>query len=158
MLHIHLVRMHHSWGPRHPAQEQQDRATKSGNQQLWHVTHIWDQSLRAQQYVIPRRCHSQVTIRFMARPCTACTLLQSSLQTAGTGRRRQGLVRSSRNRILGQALKIRYSNPMNYLMFMIQYTKWWGYGSCDGNVTAAPTKPITLPWQRGFSGGGKKEE
>ena len=40
-------RCRHSSGPRHPAPAQQDRATKSGNQQLWHVTHIWDQSLRA---------------------------------------------------------------------------------------------------------------
>ena len=44
-------------------------------------------------------------------------------------------------------------------MFTIQYT------DDDGGmaVTVAmlpplPTKPITLPWQRGFSGGGKKEE
>ena len=54
-LHIHLVRMPPS------IRAQQDRATKSWNQQLWHVLHIWDQSLRAQQHVTLRRRHSQVT-------------------------------------------------------------------------------------------------
>ena len=57
-------------------------ATKSGNQQLRHVTHIWDQSLRAQQYIIPSRSNSQVTIRF---PAKLNTLLRRILQTTGTG-------------------------------------------------------------------------
>ena len=37
----------HPSGPRHLAPAQQDRVTESGNQYLWHVTHIWDQSLWA---------------------------------------------------------------------------------------------------------------
>ena len=51
----------HPSGPRHLALAQQDRATESWNQNLRHVTHIWDQSLRAQQYIILRRSHGQVT-------------------------------------------------------------------------------------------------
>ena len=51
----------HPAGPRHLAPIQQDRATDTGNQQLRHVTHIWDQNLRAQQYIILRRSHGQVT-------------------------------------------------------------------------------------------------
>ena len=39
----------------------QDRATKSRNQQLQHVKHFRDQRLKAQQYIIPRRSHGQVT-------------------------------------------------------------------------------------------------
>ena len=45
--------------PRHLAPTQ-DRVTETGYQHLWHVTHIWDQSLRAQQYIL-RRSHGQVT-------------------------------------------------------------------------------------------------
>ena len=51
----------HPTGPRHLASTQQDRATETGNQQLRHVTYIWDQRLRAKQYVILRRRHGQVT-------------------------------------------------------------------------------------------------
>ena len=48
-------------GPSLLAPTQQDRVTETGNQHLRHVTHIWDQSLRAQQYIILRWSHGQVT-------------------------------------------------------------------------------------------------
>ena len=54
MVPNHLVGLHLS-----PAQK--DRATKSGNQQLRHVTHIWNQSIRAQQYIILRQSYIKVT-------------------------------------------------------------------------------------------------
>ena len=51
----------HPAGPRQLDTAQQDRAIESGNQQLRHVTHVWDQSFRAQQYLILRLGHCQVT-------------------------------------------------------------------------------------------------
>ena len=86
----------------------------------------------------------------------ARTLLQSSLQTAGIGRCGPGLVSTYRNRSFCQVLKIRYINSINYLMFTIQYTKLWGYGSCDGNVTAATNKARTSALTAWFYRGKKK--
>ena len=83
----------------HLALAQQDRATDSGNEQLQHVTHIWDKRLIAQQYTILRRNHGQVT----KVPDQAPHILQSILQAAGTEQRGPGLVSSSRNRSLMQA-------------------------------------------------------
>ena len=51
----------HATGTRQLAPAQQDRATEPRNQQLWQVTQIWEQGLRAQQYIILRRSQSQVT-------------------------------------------------------------------------------------------------
>ena len=51
----------HPTGQRHLAPTQQDRATKTGNGQLRHVTHIWDQSLRTKQYIILKWSHGKVT-------------------------------------------------------------------------------------------------
>ena len=48
-------------GPRQLAPTQLDRATETGNQHRRHVTHIWDQNLRAQQYIILRQSQGQVT-------------------------------------------------------------------------------------------------
>ena len=90
----------------HPALAQYDWATKSGNQQLQYGTCIWYQSLRAQQYIILKRSHGQVT------------------------------------KVWSQAPHIT--------------TEW---SAVEMAMLPPPTKkPITLPWQRGFSGGWKKEE
>ena len=43
-------------------------------------------------------------------------------------------------------------------MFSMQYTKDGGMAVAMAMFTPPPTKPITLPRQCGFSGGGKKEE
>ena len=46
-------------------------------------------------------------------------------------------------------------------MFTIQYTESWGQSwgkAVVAMLPLPPTKPITLPWQSGFSRGGKKEE
>ena len=51
----------HPTGPRHLAPTQQDRETETRNQHLQHVTHIWDQSLRAERYIMLRRSNGQVT-------------------------------------------------------------------------------------------------
>ena len=51
----------HPFGLGHLAQSQQDRVTKSRNQKPQQVMHIRDQSLRAQQYIVLRQSHGQVT-------------------------------------------------------------------------------------------------
>ena len=43
-------------------------------------------------------------------------------------------------------------------MFATQCTEWWGRAVEMAMLPPPPTKPITLPWQRGFSGEEKKEE
>ena len=52
---------------------------------------------------------------------------------------------------------MRWINPVNCLMFTIQYQKNYT-GVLFAMATLPPplTKHITLSWQRGFSGGGKK--
>ena len=57
MLRSHLQRMQQSLGSENLAPDQHDMATETGNQQLRHVTNIWDQSLRAL-----RRRHGQVVM------------------------------------------------------------------------------------------------
>ena len=56
-----LYECSHPFGLGHLARSQQDRVTKSRNQKPRQVMHIRDQSLRAQQYIVLRRSHGQVT-------------------------------------------------------------------------------------------------
>ena len=43
-------------------------------------------------------------------------------------------------------------------MYTIQYTKDGGRAIVMEMLPPTPTKPITIPWQCGFNGGGKKEK
>ena len=63
----------HPTGPRHLAPTQKDRATKTRNQQLQQMMHIWDQSLRAKQYI---SYWDEATVRSLWFPARPSTLLQ----------------------------------------------------------------------------------
>ena len=89
----------HPSGPRHLAPAQQDRATESGNKKLWHMTHIWDQSFRAQQYIILRRTYGYV-IKVPGQTPHITTKYSADSRNR---RRGLGLVSTSRNRSLRQA-------------------------------------------------------
>ena len=84
-------------------------------------------------------------VRSLWFPARPRTLLQSILQTAGTGRRGPGLVSISRNRSLRQALKNKVEKTTNYLMFTIQYTIDRGMAVTMAMLPPQPTKPTTLP-------------
>ena len=43
-------------------------------------------------------------------------------------------------------------------MFTMQYTKDGGRADAMAMLPTPPTKPITLPWQCGFSGVGQKDD
>ena len=85
----------HPSGPRHPAPAPQDMATKSGNQQLRHVTCIYKTKVSEHNSMSYR---GDATVRSLRFPARSRTLLQGSLQTVRTGRRKPGLLSTTRNR------------------------------------------------------------
>ena len=143
MLRNHLVRMQPSL--RHLAPAQLNKSTESGNQYLQHVMHIWDQSLRAQLYIILRQSHGQVTmIPGQAQHITAVYSADS--------RNRTPLARVS--------LQIQKPKPQASIKNKIEKIhklfdaynaihKRWGWGNCDGNVTTTTNKthnPALTAW------------
>ena len=109
-------------------------------------------SLGAQQYVIPKRRHGQVT-----KVLDQATLIITEWSTDSRNRTPRARVSHHIQKPKRQASIKNKINFINYSMFTLQYTK------DDGGRTIAmamlplpPTKPITLPGQCGFSGGGKK--
>ena len=142
MLRNHLELMQPSHGPEASCPDTTDRVTETGNQHLQHVTHIWDQSLRAQQYIILKRSHGQVTkVRGQAPHISTEYSADSWYRTT---RARVCLhLQKPKPRA---TIKMRKRKSTNYLMFTIQYA------NDDGGRTVAmamlplpPTKPITMP-------------
>ena len=123
--------------PRHLAPTQQDRAIKSGNQELRHVTRIWDQSLRAQQYIILRRGHGQATM-------VPGQALHITTEYSADSRKRTPLARV-RLHIQKPKPPASIKNKIEkfHKLFDVYNTihnRWWGLCSCDGNITAATYK------------------
>ena len=141
-------------GPRHLAPTQ-DKATETGNQQLRHVTHIWDQSLWAIQYIILRRSHGQVTKAPGQAP-------HITTEYSVDSRKRTLLTRVCLHiqKPKPQASIKNKIDKVNKLfdVYNTIHKRWWGRAVAMAMLPPPPTKLITLPWQRGFIGGGKKEK
>ena len=116
---------------------------------------IWDQIFRAQQYVILRRSHGQIT-NFQDRPRT---LLQSILKLAGTGHRGPGLASTFGNRSLRHEQNFKCRVPISYEYIDTTIRKEErGRADTMAMLPPPPTKPITLPKQRGFTRGEKNKK
>ena len=144
----------HPSGPRQLALAQQDRATKSGNQQLGHVTHIWDQSLRVQQFIILRWSHCQVTkVPFQSPHIT--TEYSADIRNR-TLRARVSIHIQKRKPPASIRNKIKKFHKL-FNAYTTFHKDDMGRAIAMPMLPLPPIKPITLPWQRGFSWGGKKK-
>ena len=153
MLRKHLERMQPSHGPEASCSDTQDRVTETGNQHLRHVTHIWDQSLRAQQYIILRRSHGQVTKGPGLTPD-----ITTEYSADSRDRTPMASVCLHIQKPKPQAtIKNEIEKIHKLIDVTIQYTNDdGGRAFAMAMLPPPPTKPITLPWQRGFSMGGIK--
>ena len=136
----------HCSGSRPLAPAQQDRTTESGNQQLRQVTHIWDQSLRAQQYITPRWRHDQVTT--VPGQAPHFTTEYSTDIRNRIPRARVSLHIQKPKTEATIKNKIEKTNKL-FDVYNTIHKRWWGLGSCDGNVTAAQNKthnPALTVW------------
>ena len=116
MLCNHLEHMQPSHVPEASCPDttrQGDRNREKGNQHLRHVAHIWGQSLRAQQYIILRWSHGQVTKVSQPGPAHYYRVFcrHSVQDDAG-----QGLSPHPETEASGNHKKMRLRKSMNYLM------------------------------------------
>ena len=129
--------------------------TKSRNKKPRHVTHIWDKSLGAQQYIILRWKQIQVT-KVPAQALHITTEYSADINKWMPWARVSDQI---------QKLKPHTSMKNKLKKFHKLFDVYNTLHKNDGGsavvismLPAPPTKPMTLPWQHGFCEGGKKEQ